>query len=224
MKRITLLFVIVLITGQLSVYAQAKAFGAKVTTLFSWSELSTENDSIYENDGIKLGMGFGPSLKFKVSESFSAEVGILFTWQGTKFTQSNQANGLDYAYKTKLQYVTIPVNFEGKIPIANKMNAIIDFGFIPAIKLSSKMDVTDNSLSLSIDKNKEFPGGIANLFLSAGGGMSYEILKGINFSTVIMYNNGIFDVYEDDENDNYITELKLKNHFIAINFGLHIDF
>lgn len=227
MKRNILFFVFIIFIGFNTSFAQNFSFGAKFTPLISWSAPSNSNLYDFTNDGVKMGYGFGPSLKIKLSDSFNTDIGVLFTWQGTKFNQQNNLDNpilTNFNYDTRIQYLQIPVIFEGKFDVSDNIAVGIDFGVIPAVSLSSEMDVRDLTTSTVVATDVDFNGSLFNFFLSAGAGTYFKLSEGVTLSTVVMYNNGIIDVWYDKSSDEYIKNLILKNHFISLNLGIHIDF
>jgi len=226
MKKNILTLALIFFISSNFVNAQKFSFGAKFSPLASWSKVSNTDFYNYENDEFKVGVGFGPSLKIKMSDSFNTEIGAIFTWQGTQFNQTPISMNPDSSmnYETKLQYLQIPVIFEGQFKIAKKLSAAINFGAIPSVSLSSLVDVKNNVTGDMIATDHDFSASMFNLFLSAGAGTYFEFTDGVSLSTIILYNNGVIDVWYDKSNAEYIKTLDMKNHYISLNIGLHIDF
>jgi hypothetical protein len=228
MKRNLIFVAILLLLTSYNAFSQKYSFGAKFSPMVSWSVPVNTTNFDYQNDKLKFGIGFGPSLKINMSKNFNTDIGVMFTWQGTRFDQINTIDtlpALSYKFDTKIQYLQIPINFEGKIDLSNDFALSLDFGIIPAINLSSTADVTDNLANNAVvDSDLNIPTSIFNLFLSAGAGVVYRISDDVCLSSIILYNNGIFDVWYDKNSDTYIKQLDMKNHYISMNIGVHIDF
>ena len=221
-KTITLFATILILISYTN--AQKNSFGAKVVPIFGWSNVQSTDTFAFSSNGFKPGIGIGPALKFKLGNSFNTEVGVLFTWQGSKFTQFNDTI-LNYNYDVKRQYLQIPISFNGSFEVGSNVSAVMSFGATPAVKLSSLVNVSDaGNANASVENDYEFPGTFFNLYLTAGAGTSIEIARGVHFVSVVKYNHAIIDSWFDDEENKYIKELDEKHHFVSLDLGLHIDF
>ena len=223
MKKIIILFAVFFVFINFA-NAQSSSFGAKVVPMLGWSNVQSTDTFAFNSEGIKPGIGIGPSLKMKLGDSFNTEVGLLFTWQGSKFSQFNDTI-LDYTYEIKRQYLQIPISFNGSFKVGPSTRAIMSFGGTPAIKLSSLVKIIDKGNdNLILTENYKFPGTFFNFYLTAGAGTSIEISKGVHFISTVKYNHAIIDSWYDGDDNKYIKELNEKNHFISLDLGLHIDF
>ena len=96
--------------------AQIDSFGGKIVPIIGWSSVQSTDTVDFSNEGIKLGIGIGPAVKIKVGNNFNTEVGLLFSWQGNKFSQKIDTV-LNYKYNIKRQYLQIPISFNGNFKV-----------------------------------------------------------------------------------------------------------
>lgn len=229
MKKLFVFLMMAVIVGTGTVVAQGGAFGAKVTPMLSWGK-TTDNDFYsFESGGVVPSIGFGPSYKKYLGDNFNIDVGLLFTWQHLKYTATSKThvgNEPDvFNVEPHIQYLQVPVILEASFDITGDLQGLIDFGVSPAFELSSVADVYDNSNTL-LQSDYDFKGSFFNFYLNAGAGVSYHLTDELMLSGVFMYNNGIIDVWFDEAEDeaDFIHELKLLNHFVSMNIGIHIKF
>lgn len=225
MKKI-LILIVILSMGQIALKAQKFSFGVKVAPMFLFNEVKNTDTLMYKSNGTKVGVGFGPSVKYNVAKNFSVDVGLIFTWQGTKFKEYNYPDStpeVNKEYTTKMKYVMIPINLEGKFNITRSLGAILDFGATPAINTESLMTINNTLTGTTLD-NVKFSGTFFNLYLNAGAGVFFNPTKELTLSLVALYHHGIIDSYYDNDSNNYLKSLELKERFISLNFGLHINF
>ncbi|MEA2041026.1 MAG: outer membrane beta-barrel protein [Bacteroidota bacterium] len=222
MKKILTSIAVVLFVAQM-VSAQSFSFGAKVVPIFGWSNVTDTDTFNFTNDGIKSGIGIGPALKINMGDNFNTEVGVLFTWQGSKFSQTKDTL-FSYGYDIKRQYMQIPVSFNASFDVASSTRVVMSFGGTPAIQLSSVADISDNNDDTSLQTDFDIPGTFFNLYLMAGLGASIELTDGVKFVPVVKYNHGVIDSWYDGDDNAYVKYLTEKNHFISLDLGLFIDF
>lgn len=222
MKKLTLAVILIFFSFT-AINAQGYSFGARFTPMLSWSKVLSTDTFDYVNDGTKLGIALGPSMKVNVSKNFNAEIGVLFSWQGNKFNQFRM-DSLDYNYDIKRQYMHIPVTVNGNIPIHRYFDAVMTFGVMPSIQLSSVADITDNTTEGFVKQNYDIPGMPLNFYLIAGAGGLIHLTKEVSFAIGAKYNHGTIDAWNDKSTNTYIKELAEKHHFVTVDLGLYIDF
>lgn len=229
MKKLLLISVIA-IFAVLSTNAQGISFGLRAIPTFNWTTL-TDTDSAYSitSDGTKMGIGFGPSIRYKFSDNFNIDVSGIFTWQNFAFNIMNElpANNIPSEVKEdfKVQYVQIPLNFNGQFDVAGDFQALINFGVGAGVKLSSSRLVTDGT-----QYSTDYDASISMLtfidfYLTAGAGVVYTIDDNLHLSLTMQYNNGIVDGWLDNK-DSYpflVDNLNLKHKNIAMSLGFYID-
>jgi hypothetical protein len=221
MKKLLLSLLALVFVSGLS--AQTFSFGARTTPMISWSKVESTDDFDFTNNGAKLGFSIGPSLKTNLSDNFNIEVGLLFSWQGNKFNQF-RADSIDYNYDIRRQYLHIPVTANGNIPLHRYFDAVMTFGVMPSIQLSSIADITDNVTGEVVKPNYDIPGSYGNFYLIAGAGGVIHLTREVDFAIGAKYNHGTIDAWFDRERNTYIKELTEKHHFVSVDLGLYIKF
>lgn len=237
MKKISILAIIAIFAFS-NVKAQSGfSFGLRAIPTFNWVSVSETNDSlIYKNDGTKLGIGFGPSLRYKLSDNFNIDVSGIFTWQKFAINRVNDpkkfATDTDITEKYKVQFVQIPLNLNGQFDVADDFQALINFGVGTGVKLKSSRLVTDNlntdAYSTEYDPRIKVLRAI-DFYLTAGAGVVYNLEDNLHLSLTVQYNNGIIDGWRDNYNTIPETETKIstplniKHKNVALSIGFYID-
>ncbi len=238
MKKILSLIVIA-IFAITSVNAQnGISFGIRAIPTFNWVTLSdTVSTHKYENEGTKMGIGFGPSLRYKFSDNFNVDVSGIFTWQkfGIKVLNELPANPekVDITEKFKVQFLQIPLNLNGQFEVADDLNALLNFGVGAGIKLKSSRLVEDpdrpNHFSEEYDSSIKMLT-FVDFYLTAGAGVVYDIEDNLHLSLTVQYNNGIINgwldnknKYKEENDSNGIKQLNLKHKNVALSIGFYID-
>jgi len=233
MKKLFLLSIIA-IFAFLNVNAQGISFGIRAIPTFNWTSVS-ETDAMfnYTNDGTKMGIGFGPSIRYKFSDNFNVDVSGIFTWQkfGIHVVNDNIKNSVatDMNEKFKVQFLQIPLNLNGQFDVADDFQAVLNFGVGAGVKLSSERLITEvpdqHRLSTTYDpaiKMLTF----VDFYLTAGAGVVYNLEDNLHLSLTVQYNNGIVDGWIDKNNDmtySQINSMSLKHKNVALSLGFYID-
>ncbi len=232
MKKV-LLFAAVLTFTVSGLFAQKGiSFGLRAIPTLNWTSM-TDGDSLYsyESDGVKLGMGFGPSIRYKFSDNFNVDVSGIFTWQKFGIHQTNESTNpvvIDRTEDFKVQFLQVPVNFNGQFDVAQDFQALINFGVGTGFKLSSSRVLTDN-LNAGLYTDEYKPTSVLNFidfYLTAGAGAVYNIEDNLHLSLTVQYNNGIVDGWLNKKNDNdnsTIEDLTLKHKNVAFSLAFYID-
>jgi hypothetical protein len=230
MKKLFLFLVLALFVGS-SVNAQkGLSFGLRAIPTLNWvSTTDTDSAFTYSNDGTKIGIGFGPSVRYKFSDNFNVDISGIFTWQKFGFSIENQMPDNNTVYSAieefKLQYIQVPLNFNGQFDVATDFKALINFGAGAGILLNSSRLVTHGT-----DYSTEYDPSIkmltfVDIYLTAGAGVVYDIEDNLHLSLTVQYNNGILDGWLDNK-DTYpllVHDLNLKHKNIAFSLGFYID-
>jgi hypothetical protein len=229
MKK-SILFLICILSVSLSFSQSNTAFGLRVIPTFDWTRLTDTSYYSYDHTGVKAGIGFGPSLRYEVSENFNVDVSGIFTWQRTGIHQTFDLLGVRTVDRTediKIQYLKIPLNFNGQFTVYGDIQALINFGLGAGIKLSSYRQVTDNILEFTNDYEDVRAINFVDIYLAAGLGLVYNIDDNLHLSVTGQYNNGVLDGWLNNRNDeplSFINDLTMKHRNIALNIGFYIDF
>ncbi len=235
MKKLLFLSIIAFFAFSSANAQKGISFGLRAIPVINWTTV-TDNDSInsYETDGAKMGIGFGPSIRYKFSDNFNVDVSGIFSWE--KFTvnqkndQFNPTPVISVENNIKYQNLYIPLNLNGQFDVGGDFQALINFGVAPAIKLSSMRQVTDdqhpNDPNSNVADYEPFKSlTFIDFFLTAGAGVVYNIEDNLHLSLTIQYNNGLLDGWLDnkEETPDIIKDLSLKHKNVAFSFGFYID-
>ncbi|MCF6184426.1 MAG: PorT family protein [Bacteroidales bacterium] len=232
MKKILLISVIVLysVTG---LFAQkGLSFGLRAIPTLNWVSM-TDGDSLYsyESSGTKLGIGFGPSVRYKFSDNFNVDVSGIFTWQKFGINQTNETTNPEVVDRTenfKVQFLQIPLNFNGQFDVAQDFQALINFGVGTGIKLNASRVLIDNQdpQEFSSEYKTTSVLNFVDFYLTAGAGAVYNIEDNLHLSLTVQYNNGIIDGWLNNKNDNVhstIGDLSVKHKNVAFSLAFYID-
>jgi hypothetical protein len=220
------LFIIVMFFA-CGMYAQSgTSFGLRVIPSLDWTHL-TDTGSTYsfENTGVHLGIGFGPSLRYMVSDNFNVDVSGIFTWQRAGIHQIG--NNVNNTESLKIQYLKIPLNFNGQFDVYGDIQALINFGLGAGIKLSSYRKITSDDGLIETDYEDVRALNFADIYLAAGLGLVYNIDESLHLSVTAQYNNGILDGWLNNKNEEPLSEIEdltMKHRSVALNIGFYIDF
>ena len=232
MKKLIVIFSIVIILIQSGIAQTSTSFGLRVTPMFNWVTAS-DTSSLYtfSNSNTEIGIGFGPSMRYSFSDNFNVDISGIFTWQEFGIVQSEDGlnlNIIDITEDFKVQYLNIPLNLNGQFYIVGNFQAIINFGLTASIMLKSARRITDNIglNQFSSDYEKVSVLNFADIFLTAGLGTAYSFDDNLHLSLTAQYNNGVLDGWFDRKNNapSTIQELTLKHRNITLNIGFYIDF
>lgn len=208
------------------------SFGLRITPMFNWvSPSDTGSLYSYSNSSAKMGIGFGPSMRYSFSDNFNIDISGIFTWQEFAIDQTDDVGNterVDVTENFKLQYLNIPLNLNGQFNVLGELKAIINFGAGFNVKLKSVRQLKDN-LGVSSFQEDYINVKMLNfmdIYLSAGLGLGYSFQENLHLSLTGQYNNGILDGWFDNKNDlpSTIDELTLKHRNITLNIGFYIDF
>lgn len=234
MKKLFLLtFISIFVVSGL--YAQkGLSFGLRAIPTLNWVSM-TDGDSLYsyESSGTKLGIGFGPSVRYKFSDNFNVDVSGIFTWQKFGINQTNESTNPVVVNRTedfKVQFLQVPLNFNGQFDVATDLQALINFGVGTGIKLKASRLLTDNldPAAFSTEFKQTSVLNFIDFYLTAGAGAVYNIEDNLHLSLTVQYNNGIIDSWWNnksmtDNPNSTIEDLSLKHKNVAFSFAFYID-
>jgi len=238
MKKISLL-VIIAIFAFSNVKAQSNlSFGIRAIPTFNWiTTTDTISTIVYENDGTKLGFGFGPSLRYKLSDNFNVDVSGIFTWQKFGISIKNSstfATDINIKEKYKVQFLQVPLNLNGQFDVADDFQALLNFGVGTGMKIKSGRLVDDASKP-NATSSKEYDNRIKMLraidfYLTAGAGVVYNLEDNLHLSLTVQFNNGIidgwrdgFDTFPETDKKAIARNLDIKHKNVALSIGFYID-
>ena len=232
MKKILLLTAAIVLTVSGMFAQKGISFGLRAIPTLNFTSM-TDGDSLYsyESSGTKLGIGFGPSIRYKFSDNFNVDVSGIFTWQKFGINQTNETTNpipVDITEDFKVQFLQIPLNFNGQFDVATDFQALINFGVGTGIKLKSSRVLTDNT-SPQLYSTEYKTTSVVNLIdldLRLTGGVVYNIEDNLHLSLTVQYNNGIIDGWLNNKNDDIhstIEDLSLKHKNVAFSLAFYID-
>ena len=129
---------------------------------------------------VRVGLAAGAEAEFGVAENFGITAGVLYSMQGTKWSEGDET--LTY----KMDYINIPI-------LANyyvTKGLAIKAGLQPAFKASAKVKASEGSNSISGDLE-----GVSSFTLSIPFGLSYEYAS---FVFDARYNLGVTKVFKEN--------------------------
>ena len=171
MKKITLLVIVVLVSG--SIYAQDQIkFGLKAGVNFA----NLVGDDI-DGAETRVGLNLGGLVEIPVSEKFSFQPELAYSQYGT----TNNDEGSDISIN--LDYLTLPLLAKFYVAEGFSLEGGPQLGF----KLKGEVEVDNVSVDLE-DGIKGFDYGIT-------GGVGYSLPMGIFFQARYYY--GLSDVFDD---------------------------
>ncbi len=232
MKKILVLTIVSVFTVTGLFAQKGISFGLRAIPTLNFTSM-TDGDSLYsyESSGTKLGIGFGPSIRYKFSDNFNVDVSGIFTWQKFGIHQTNESNVSEVVDRTedfKVQFLQIPLNFNGQFDVAQDLQALINFGVGTGIKLKASRLLTDNTdpQAFSTEYKTTSVLNFIDFYLTAGAGAVYNIEDNLHLSLTVQYNNGIIDGWLNNKNDNpdsTIGDLNLKHKNVAFSLAFYID-
>ncbi|NPA68799.1 MAG: PorT family protein [Chlorobi bacterium] len=233
MKKILLLSIAAVFFTS-GIFAQSGlSFGLRAIPTINWVSV-TDGDSMYtyENDGAKMGIGFGPSVRYKFSDNFNVDISGIFTWQKFGIHQTNQmpenSDLVDVTEDFKIQFLQLPLNLNGQFDVAQDIQALINFGVGLGINIADSRRITDNQnpqlYSDEYDSDIDMLT-LADFYLTAGAGAVYNIEDNLHLSLTIQYNNGIIDGWLNNKNKapSTIGDLNIKHKNVAFSLAFYID-
>ncbi len=176
MKNLFKLFVIVLLLGY-GTQTFAQTFAAKAGLNFSRMFIKDDNTTYSDKIDTKLGIHFGGTAEFEITDMFSFETGLIFSTQGYKASM----DGSDLS--VNLFYANIPITGKARYEL-DAINIYGIFGPYIGFGLSGKQKIGSNSESINWgsgdnDDLKRFDMG---LIIGAGveygpfvGGLQYQL-------------------------------------------------
>ena len=133
-----------------------------------------------DDNKMRVGLAAGAEAEFGVAENFGITAGVLYSMQGTKWSEGDET--LTY----KIDYINIPI-------LANyyvTKGLAIKAGLQPAFKASAKAKASAGSNSISGDLD-----GVSSFTLSIPFGLSYEYAS---FVFDARYNLGVTKVFKEN--------------------------
>jgi hypothetical protein len=172
-----------------------------------------------KSNGQSLGFTYGLSGDYEFAENYCFSSGVLVTSiNGTasiiNFYPYHNVNGPLAAYdvKYKMQYLEIPLALKLKTDEVNDLKWYGLFGFTTGFRLGARQDVELSGASLASNAKANNNTSFFRTGVVIGGGAEYGVFGRTSLIGGLSYNNGLTDIAKQGS--------KVKNHYIAINFGV----
>ena len=217
-KPAALLISLILGLSASTSYAQDKkiGFGLQASPNLSW--MKSDDIKKIDNQGVRLGFGYGLMFDFRFGENYSLSTGlnVLNTSGKLKyldtleipFTHNGVKDTLPPATVTyKLMYVELPLHLLLKTNEIGYMKYFGQFGLSTQIKTKAKGDASLKNIS-GEDLSKEVF--FLNLALSIGAGFEYSLGGNTALIVALIYNNGFSDILKDGDNKATFKSITLK--------------
>src|SRR5699024_733187 len=156
------------------------------------------------------GFHIGGLVEIPLAEQFSIQPEVLYTAQGSKYSEKGQELGVSYSYdfKQKLDYIQVPVM--AKYYVIDGLS--IEAGPQIAFLASSKLDYEGTLGGISVSGDEDLDN-VSNIDFSIGAGASYRLPMGLFFTA--RYNFGLSNVNDSSNSDNQ----KIHNRVAQLSVG-----
>ena len=135
MKKSTL-FVMSMALLCASLTTNAQIFTTKVG--YNLAESKLHGIANPDDLSVKLGIHFGETVEFQITNVFSIEPGVLFSSKGCNNNELASDSTAKYSYTTSLNYLDIPINFKFSQPIVKDLRLFAVVGPYMGIGLFGK--------------------------------------------------------------------------------------
>jgi hypothetical protein len=226
-----LLLTICLATATLTTFAQfnesnypSVTFGIMggVNTAFLQAKLP-QNSTVANNPVYPA--SFGVNADFRFSDYLSVRPGIFYSGKGgdIQYIQSTITGfgSIDQTVEQNLtlNYLEIPVNIIGHIPLNDNFNILVGAGPYIAMGLNGKVTTSSGSFAsetdkVSFGKNGDFK----STDFGAATMLGFETARGLIIS--INYDMGLTNIMQNASSDNTLQQLKTGAVYVSVGFAL----
>ena len=199
--------------------AQSVSFGIHGSPNISWMKPDVKS---IENDGVKLGFGYGLMLDRNFSDNYAFSTGlsvrsntskikyndtIPFVHDGIKGDSLPAGASVTY----KLGYIEFPLTLKLKTNEIGYITYFGQFGLSSQFNIKAKGEATKTTTKGEGIDDSDISSEIKflNLALKIGAGIQYSVGGNTYLTAAILYNNGFLDVTKDDEKV-YLKSLALR--------------
>jgi len=182
-------------------------FGLQANPQISWFSTNTEN---YESEGSKLGLNYGLSTEFFLTQNYLFSTGLFISSLGGKvsyegvFKDSHGVNVQSAVEQTySIKYIEIPLTLKLRTNEIGYMTYYGQFGLKSAVKFKSTSDYTYEEINNSPKVEEVNTAGdifIVNMFLTVGAGVEYNISGNTSLMFGLTYNNGFINQLDKETN------------------------
>lgn len=214
---LTLVFVVALFV---TANAQFKPFnfGFKVAPHIGWMKPDVDK---YNNDGLKLGFGWGFIGEFNFSENYSVSTGfnMLFNGGKLKFPGKLGADTGTFVRSYNLKYIELPIMLKMRTNDINGLKYFGQIGLGTAFSTGAKAkdSFTYGNTTSTSEKYKYEKTAFLRESLLLGAGVEYTLEAGTVLGGGLSFNNGFTDVLTGVNSKDNSQKEKAVPNFIEVN-------
>ena len=204
MKKLFLLVVAIAVTTSVT-QAQEVRIGAKGGVNFA----TFSGDDLGDVKS-RTGFHIGGLVEVPISEKFAIQPEVLYTAQGSKYSEKGTELGVDYSYEMeqKLDYIQVPVMAKFYVIDGLSLEAGPQVSFLT----SSKLDYEGTLGGVTVSGEEDIDD-VSNIDFSIGAGASYRLPMGLFFTA--RYNFGLGNVNDASDAD----DRKVHNRVAQLSVG-----
>lgn len=204
MKKLFLFVVAIVVTTSVT-EAQEVRIGAKGGVNFA----TFSGDDLGDVKS-RTGFHIGGLVEVPISEKFAIQPEVLYTSQGSKYSEKGSELGVEYAYdiEQKLDYIQVPVMAKFYVIDGLSLEAGPQVSFLT----SSKLDYEGTLGGVTVSGEEDLDD-VSSIDFSVGAGASYRLPMGLFFTA--RYNFGLGNVNDASDAD----DRKIQNRVAQISVG-----
>ncbi len=183
-------------------------FGMKIAPAFCWMKpdfkISTGSSNFRaENDGVKVGFIWGPTLEFILNETFLISTGVDINSIGGKLAGDAVRDGKIYSWKHayKSSFIELPFMIKGRTKEIGHMRYFMHFGLSAGFRYKEAFELTETIDGKEISENFTEPKTVYTPFkgsMLVGGGVEYNLSGNTSLVGSITFNNGLTQYIKKD--------------------------
>ncbi|GGI27865.1 porin family protein [Pedobacter mendelii] len=175
-----------------------------------------------KTEGVGLGFSYGLIGDFNFAPNYSFSTALTITTINGKSTEinvmpyhstSSTTNPVGYDLKYKMQYIELPLTIKLKTLKTDGKRFYGQFGLSNSVNISAKQDAERNGSQVGDNQNISDYSRFYRAGLIIGGGGEFDISGSTSILAGLTLNNGFTNIVKDGSR-------KVKNHYLALNFGL----
>ena len=206
-KKLFVVLPVLILSGLLlSCNSKKASFGLQGSPMISWMKPDVKT---IENEGVKLGFGYGLILDFNFHDNYSFSTGLSVLSSNSKIQYNDTTDFIFFEHAEikdtlplgtmvtyKLGYIEFPLTLKLKTNEIGYITYFGQFGLSSQFKIKAKADASSNNIA-GDDISKEVK--FLNLALTIGAGFQYSLGGDTYLLVALLYNNGFLDVTKDDD-------------------------
>ncbi|TCD10768.1 PorT family protein [Pedobacter frigidisoli] len=175
-----------------------------------------------KTEGVGLGFSYGLIGDFNFAPNYSFSTALTITTINGKSTEvnvspyhatSSNAIPVSYDLKYRMQYIDLPLTIKLKTLKADGKRWYGQFGLSNSFMIGAKQDAIRSSAQVGDNVNITDYSRFYRAGLIIGGGGEFDISGNTSILAGLTFNNGFTNIAKDGTRD-------VKNHYLALNFGL----